>query len=102
MTIICFSHLRWNFVFQRPQHLLTRFAKHHTIYFVEEPLFYENDDENIIYTSTENIHVVTPHFNYREKEISLNERQSLLLAKLLQEHNISNYIFWYYSPIMFL
>ena len=25
-TLICFSHLRWDFVFQRPQHLMTRFA----------------------------------------------------------------------------
>ena len=26
-TLICFSHLRWNFVFQRPQHLMCRFAR---------------------------------------------------------------------------
>ena len=25
--LVCFSHLRWDFVFQRPQHLLTRFAR---------------------------------------------------------------------------
>ena len=25
-ALICFSHLRWDFVFQRPQHLMTRFA----------------------------------------------------------------------------
>lgn len=26
-TLICFSHLRWDFVFQRPQHLMSRFAR---------------------------------------------------------------------------
>ena len=26
-TLLCFSHLRWNFVFQRPQHLMSRFAR---------------------------------------------------------------------------
>ena len=26
-TLVCFSHLRWNFVFQRPQHLMSRFAE---------------------------------------------------------------------------
>jgi UDP-galactopyranose mutase len=36
-TIVVFSHLRWNFVFQRPQHLLTRLAQHYPILFVEEP-----------------------------------------------------------------
>jgi len=37
-TVICFSHLRWNFVFQRPQHLMTRFARTRRVIFWEEPL----------------------------------------------------------------
>ena len=37
-SLIVFSHLRWNFVFQRPQHLLTRLAKRYRIYFFEEPV----------------------------------------------------------------
>lgn len=31
--ILCFSHLRWGFVYQRPQHLITRFAKHTRVFF---------------------------------------------------------------------
>jgi len=38
VTIVVFSHLRWDFVFQRPQHLLTRLARHYRIMIVEEPL----------------------------------------------------------------
>ena len=30
-NLICFSHLRWNFVFQRPQHLMSRFAHEMTV-----------------------------------------------------------------------
>ena len=37
-TFVCFSHLRWNFVFQRPQHLMTRYARTRRVYFVEEPI----------------------------------------------------------------
>jgi UDP-galactopyranose mutase len=37
-TIVVFSHLRWDFVFQRPQHLLTRLAQHYPVLFVEEPV----------------------------------------------------------------
>ena len=33
--LICFSHLRWNFVFQRPQHLMSRYARAHRVFFVE-------------------------------------------------------------------
>lgn len=37
--LICFSHLRWNFVFQRPQQLLTRAAVSRRCFYVEEPEF---------------------------------------------------------------
>ncbi|CAA9498955.1 MAG: UDP-galactopyranose mutase [uncultured Sphingomonas sp.] len=37
-TLICFSHLRWEFVFQRPQHLLSRFAKSMPVVVWEEPV----------------------------------------------------------------
>ncbi len=36
--IVCISHLRWDFVRQRPQHLLSRLAKDHRVLFVEEPI----------------------------------------------------------------
>lgn len=35
--LVCFSHLRWDFVYQRPQHLLSRAAREYDVYFVEEP-----------------------------------------------------------------
>ena len=34
--LICFSHLRWDFVWQRPQHLMTRAAAGRRVWFVEE------------------------------------------------------------------
>ena len=37
--LICLSHLRWNFVFQRPQHLMTRCSKANRVFFWEEPIF---------------------------------------------------------------
>jgi UDP-galactopyranose mutase len=36
-SIVVFSHLRWNFVYQRPQHLLSRLAAKRPVFFVEEP-----------------------------------------------------------------
>ncbi|HVM29469.1 MAG TPA: glycosyltransferase family 1 protein [Candidatus Limnocylindrales bacterium] len=35
--IVCLSHLRWDFVYQRPNHLMARAAERHRVYFVEEP-----------------------------------------------------------------
>src|ERR1700712_2185898 len=37
-SLICFSHLRWDFVFQRPQHLMSRFAKERQGFYFEEAL----------------------------------------------------------------
>ena len=41
IPLVCFSHLRWNFVYQRPQHLLSRAAADHEVIFFEEPMFEE-------------------------------------------------------------
>jgi glycosyltransferase involved in cell wall biosynthesis len=37
--LVCLSHLRWDFVFQRPQHLMSRFARDRRVFFVEEPVY---------------------------------------------------------------
>jgi UDP-galactopyranose mutase len=42
-VLVCFSHLRWDFVYQRPQHLMTRAARRHRVVFVEEPSFEARD-----------------------------------------------------------
>ena len=61
MDLVCFSHLRWNFVFQRPQHLLTRFAKEMRVFFIEEPIYDDGPAFCEVTTSDENIWVVIPH-----------------------------------------
>ncbi|MCW2548800.1 MAG: UDP-galactopyranose mutase, partial [Mycobacterium sp.] len=42
-TIVVFCHLRWDFVYQRPQQLMSRLAEHYRILFVEEPVFDEGE-----------------------------------------------------------
>ena len=37
-SLLCFSHLRWDFVFQRPQHLMSRFSQDMDVVFWEEPV----------------------------------------------------------------
>ena len=37
--LFCFSHLRWNFVYQRPQHLLSRVSQQWRTWFWEEPIW---------------------------------------------------------------
>jgi len=36
LTVIVFSHLRWSFIYQRPQHLMSELARHYRVVYIEE------------------------------------------------------------------
>src|SRR5688572_30976910 len=59
--LICLSHLRWNFVFQRPQHLMTRCARDRRVFFVEEPMIAGGRDPFFTIDSCLGVNVVVPH-----------------------------------------
>ncbi|WP_211876927.1 UDP-galactopyranose mutase [Plastoroseomonas hellenica] len=58
--LICFSHLRWDSVFQRPQQLMSRFAQQRDVSFFEEALQGETDDLRIHICPRTNVRVLTP------------------------------------------
>lgn len=97
--LICLSHLRWDFVFQRPHHLLSRFAKERRVFFVEEPVFGPHDSVRVDISQRDcGVWVVVPHLpeNLIESEVALAQR--VLLDDLLAEYSSSEYILWYYTP----
>ncbi|MBO9571423.1 MAG: glycosyltransferase family 1 protein, partial [Chitinophagaceae bacterium] len=98
MDIICFSHLRWNFVYQRPQHLMTRFAKQFRIYFVEEPCFQASADRFEIKVQ-DKINIVTIHLKGEPHEPEIDKRQQNILHNLMMQSKINEYILWYYTPM---
>ncbi|HYC85961.1 MAG TPA: glycosyltransferase family 1 protein [Chryseosolibacter sp.] len=98
--LVCFSHLRWNFVCQRPQHLLTRFARNFRVFFIEEPIFDSQRGNTLDITKpVENVWVVTPHLEPGRSEEANVAVQKELLAKLFVDQQITNYFFWYYTPM---
>jgi UDP-galactopyranose mutase len=98
--IICLSHLRWNFVYQRPQHLLSRFSKSHRIFFIEEPVFDARADYNEISKDDHNnVWIVVPHVKNNLSEGESTVRQKILLDSLFIKMNITEYVLWYYSPL---
>lgn len=98
--LICFSHLRWNFVFQRPQHLLTRCAKNQRVFYIEEPIFehIEHDRFDTNHTK-EGVTVVTPFLKHGYSEEDISAKLNILLRDFFVRNTISNYIFWYYTPM---
>ena len=97
--LVCFSHLRWNFVYQRPQHLLTRFMRSYKVYFIEEPIFDATTDFLEISRPEQNLCVVVPHLREGLGEEECIARQKELLAKFFIDNEIAHYFFWYYTPM---
>lgn len=95
--LICLSHLRWNFVFQRPQHLMSRFARQRRVFFVEEPIFDTSEPhlKTVICAQT-GVNVVTPHL---ASETNRNETLESLLWDFVWKSNIREPLLWFYTPM---
>lgn len=97
--VICFSHLRWNFVFQRPQHLLTRCARHRRVFFVEEPLFDATDRSSVTVTEAQpQVYVVVPHLTDSDRSRAA-EIQRQLLDEMIESEGVRPEVLWYYTPM---
>ncbi|MCC2695397.1 UDP-galactopyranose mutase [Nodularia sp. LEGE 04288] len=98
--IICLCHLRWNFVYQRPQHLLSRFAQGRRVYCIEEPIFSNDPLGRLDITQDESgVVVVVPHLPQGLSEEGINADLQVLIDGLFTEQSISSYICWYYTPM---
>lgn len=101
--LICFSHLRWDFVLQRPQHLMQRFSQVRQVFFFEE---FIPTDHHLAYleihpfeeTSVKAIRPRVPHWwSVGKREATLRR----LLDDLLELHGSKKPILWFYTPLMF-
>lgn len=98
-NVICFSHLRWNFVFQRPQHLLTRWAQDVNVYYFEEPEFEDYESLSLNEVKDGNVTVLTPMLKHGMSELEINKYTEILLLKFIKINRITDYISWYYTPM---
>jgi len=99
--IVCMSHLRWDFVFQRPQHLLTRFAQHGRLFYFEEPQFYDGAEPRLDVTTREggNINIVVAHLPNGLTPQESDAKQIELLNAFFAEKGLDQFIIWYYTPM---
>jgi glycosyltransferase involved in cell wall biosynthesis len=102
-SLICFSHLRWNFVFQRPQHLMSRFARDMNVIYWEEPM--DIGPRETAYLKVReaehfpNVRIVVPHL----PEGMPDDAREAALKRLLDAHVASirgGLVTWYYTPMM--
>jgi UDP-galactopyranose mutase len=101
MDVVCLLHLRWNFVYQRPQHLLSRCAKEARVFIIEEPVY---DQAYVVPTlkvsnPDQNVWVVVPHLHEGMNEDTAIFTQKHLLDDFFQQARIEQYVLWYYTPM---
>jgi glycosyltransferase involved in cell wall biosynthesis len=94
-SIIVFSHVRWNFIWQRPHHLFTRLAKRWRIVFVEEALPNAQRCELETFEVAPNVQVWRPHVTGNIADEVVKE----LLADGVREHGVNDYWLWFYTPM---
>lgn len=102
MDLLVFCHLRWDFVYQRPQHLMKALSAGRRVTFVEEPFY---DPEHGPHWEKSfplpNLTVCRPHSP--DKTMGFSELASSwfepLLEQLHDEERLEQYIAWVYSPM---
>lgn len=97
--LVCFCHLRWDFVYQRPQHLLSRYAKVQRVFVIEEPLFHNDGPTLQIIEKASNLVVVVPMLPHGHSFQEIEQMQKDLLNIFFVEKQIEKYIFLYFTPM---
>ena len=99
-TLLCLSHLRWNFVFQRPQQLMSRFARSMDVLFWEEPVHDAAEEATLeVQSPLAGVTVVTPHLVPGRDAAQHEAELAALLKSELARHR-GPIIRWFYTPMM--
>src|SRR4051812_1062660 len=98
--LVCYSHLRWAYVYQRPQHLMSRFARERRVFFIEEPMHEERLRSELRLRTCEKsgVHVVTPLLPHGLNPLKAQKATSTLIRSLFRKQDIRKHIAWYYTP----
>ncbi|GAA4494475.1 glycosyltransferase family 1 protein [Hymenobacter ginsengisoli] len=102
--LVCFAHLHWDFVWQRPQHLLSRFAQHGRVFYVEDAFYHADDliEPHMEVKERQNgVKVLVVHLpqHLRHDEAASDEAQVAVLKEFFADNSLDTYIFWIYTPM---
>jgi glycosyltransferase involved in cell wall biosynthesis len=98
--LLCLSHLRWDFVWQRPQHLLSRAAQDFDVVVFEEPEFRPDILPHLDVTSRPGgIRIAVPMLPYGMNASQQVTAQRNLLQALMASHASASRVLWYYTPM---
>lgn len=102
---ICFSHLRWHFVFQRPQHLMTRFAREYRLFYVEEPVPTDAPEPTLDVHPVEaqgadtSLTILVPRLPHGTHGAAAEDAQRRVLDAFFDQAGVDRPVVWYYTPM---
>ncbi|KAA8697760.1 Uncharacterized protein ALO80_04471 [Pseudomonas caricapapayae] len=98
--LLCLSHLRWGFVYQRPQHIMSRMAQDYQVLFLEEPVLSDSPDvwlESLPQAC--GVTVMVPHLPLKMPADELITAQRSLLDSFLDAQRFGELLLWYFTPM---
>ncbi len=98
--LICLSHLRWDFVYQRPQHLMARAAKERQVLYVEEPITTDGTEATLsARPSPDGVTIVVPAIPAGMPAAEASRAHAAALRTLAESAGLQQIATWYYTPM---
>jgi glycosyltransferase involved in cell wall biosynthesis len=99
-AVLCFSHLRWDFVYQRPQHLMSRLAKRGPVFYFEEPMFIDGPPGVAIREVAPGLKIVVPRVPRGEDLDAAEKHQRAVVDHVIGMLPAgSGIVAWYYTSM---
>jgi UDP-galactopyranose mutase len=97
--LLVFSHSRWDNIYQRQQHLLSRYAKFRRVYFIEDAITgITREYRSHVKKIADNISVIVPYLPKDMNEMATSDAMKEILNELIQTEKITNFTTLYYTP----
>ena len=97
--VVCLSHLRWRFVFQRPNHLMSRCARDRRVFYVEEPHLDADEPRIDVDNVDGGVHVAVPHLPPGTAGDGADRLLNGLLHGLVTRAQLRRPLLWFYTPM---
>jgi UDP-galactopyranose mutase len=98
--LLLFSHHRWDFIYRRPHHLASRYARYRRVFFFGPPTFGVTEIPRLhLREVSENLIIVIPYLPNDIRDLKFNSVMADLVDELIFEEELINYTAWYDNPI---
>jgi len=90
--LLCFSHLRWEFVFQRPQHIMSRFARERRVFYFEEPVRDAAEPRLELEETEAGVRLAVPHLPASYDEDQSEAALRCMVDELIQGEEVQRFV----------